>query len=147
MKESRKNLKVLSFVILALAVYSLIRVALSVFTLNFDLDNLPEGVTAGVVLAGQIIVCVISFLLLLPQTYVGIKGIKVSNNPDSSKAHIVWAVILAVCSVLGVVSSVSNLINNNSDLVGNLFELADMVIDVCMYIAYVKYAKLVRKGA
>ena len=147
MKESRKNLKVLSYVILALAVYSLVRVIISVFTLDFDPNNLPEGATAGIMLGGQIFVCVVSFILLLPQTFVGIKGIKVSNNPDSSKAHIVWAVILAVCSVLGVISSASNLINNNGDLVGNLLETADMVIDVCMYIAYVKYAKQVRKAA
>ena len=147
MEKNKKNLKVLSILILALAVYSLIRIVLSVFSIDLNPEDLTDGASATLLLIGQIFVCVVSFILLIPQIFVGIKGIKVSNNPDSSKAHIVWAVILAVCSILGVISSVSNLISNNGDLVGNLFELADMVIDVCMYVAYVKYAKLVRKDA
>ena len=146
MKESKRNLKVLSIVILAMAVYSLIRVVLSVFTMDFDVNNLPDGATASIVLAGQIAVCVISLILLLPQVFVGVKGIKVSNTPDSSKAHIVWAVILAVFSILGVISPVSNLIQN-TDVVGNLFEVADMVIDAVIYIVYIKYARQIRAAA
>ena len=146
MKETKRNLKILSIVILAMTVYSLIRVVLSVFTMNFDTNNLPDGVTAGILLAGQIVTCVISLIILLPQVYVGVKGIKISNNPDSSKAHIVWAVILAIFSIIGLISPVSNLIQNG-DIVGNLFEAADMVIDTIIFIAYIKYAKQLSKAA
>ena len=146
MKETKRNLKVLSYVILALAAYSLIRVALDIFLFT-DFSSLPEGATATTVLIGQITVIVVSFLLLLPQVYVGVKGIKVSNTPDSSKAHIVWAIILAVFSAIGVVGAVSDLVGKNGELVGNLLETADMVIDVCLYITYAKYAKQIRKAA
>ena len=146
MKETKRNLKVLSIVILAMAVYSLIRVVLSVFTMDFDTSNLPDGATASIVLAGQIAVCVISLILLLPQVFVGVKGIKVSNTPDSSKAHIVWAVILTVFSSIGVISPVLNLIQK-TDIVGNLFEAADMAIDAVIYIVYIKCAKQLLKAA
>ena len=146
MKETKRNLKVLSIVILAMAVYSLIRVVLSVFTMDFDTSNLPDGATASIVLAGQIAVCVISLILLLPQVFVGVKGIKVSNTPDSSKAHIVWAVILTVFSIIGVISPVLNLIQK-TDIVGNLFEAADMAIDAVIYIVYIKCAKQLLKAA
>ena len=146
MERNKKNLKILSILILALAVYSLIRIVLSVFSIDLNPEDLTDGTSATHLLIGQIFVCVVSVILLIPQIFVGIKGIKVSNNPDSSKAHIVWAVILAIFSIIGLISPVSNLIQNG-DIVGNLFEAADMVIDTIIFIAYIKYAKQLSKAA
>lgn len=142
MEKNKKNLKVMSILILALAVYSFARLVLSVFTIDFN----PEGVSSSLLLIGQIFVCVVGFILLLPQTYVGIKGIKVSNKPDSSKAHIVWAVILAALSLIGIFSPVSELIQG-VDVVGNVLAAVDMALDVIIYIEYINFANKVMKAA
>lgn len=146
MENNKKNLKVMSILILALAVYSFVRLVLSVFMIDFNPENLTEGASADLLLVGQIFVCVVGFILLLPQTFVGIKGIKVSNKPDSSKAHIVWAVILAVFSVIGIFSPVSELIQG-VDVVSNVLAALDMALDVIIYIEYINFANKVMKAA
>lgn len=146
MEKNKKNLKVLSILILALAVYSLIRIVLSVFSIDLNPEDLTDGASATLLLIGQIFVCVVSFILLIPQIFVGIKGIKVSNNPDSSKAHIVWAVILTVLSVIGILSPASELIKGVAVL-DNLLAVADMVLDAIIYIEYINYAKKLVKAA
>lgn len=146
MEKNKKNLKVLSILILALAVYSLIRIVLSVFSIDLNPEDLTDGASATLLLIGQIFVCVVSVILLIPQIFVGIKGIKVSNNPDSSKAHIVWAVILTVLSVIGILSPASELIKGVAVL-DNLLAVADMVLDAIIYIEYISYAKKLVKAA
>lgn len=146
MEKNKKNLKILSILILALAVYSLIRIVLSVFSIDLNPENLTDGASATHLLIGQIFVCVVSVILLIPQIFVGIKGIKVSNNPDSSKAHIVWAVILTVLSVIGILSPASELIKGVAVL-DNLLAVADMVLDAIIYIEYINYAKKLVKAA
>lgn len=146
MEKNKKNLKILSILILALAVYSLIRIVLSVFSIDLNPENLTDGASATHLLVGQIFVCVVSVILLIPQIFVGIKGIKVSNNPDSSKAHIVWAVILTVLSVIGILSPASELIKGVAVL-DNLLAVADMALDAIIYIEYINYAKKLVKAA
>ena len=146
MEKNKKNLKILSILILALAVYSLVRIVLSVFSIDLNPENLTDGASATHLLIGQIFVCVVSVILLIPQIFVGIKGIKFSNNPDSSKAHIVWAVILTVLSVIGILSPASELIKGVAVL-DNLLAVADMVLDAIIYIEYINYAKKLVKAA
>ena len=145
MEKNKKNLKILSILILALAVYSLVRIVLSVFSIDLNPENLTDGASATHLLIGQIFVCVVSVILLIPQIFVGIKGIKVSNNPDS-KAHIVWAVILTVLSVIGILSPASELIKGVAVL-DNLLAVADMALDAIIYIEYINHAKKLVKAA
>ena len=146
MTNARKNLKLMSIVILALTVFSFVRVGLSAFSMDFNMEELPEGTTASIILAAQIALCVFSFILLLPQIYVGVKGMKIAKNPDNSKAHIVWATILAVLSVICIISPVAGIIRTG-DFAGNFAELIDVVTDAAVYFAYVGYAKQVLKAA
>ena len=144
--EARKNLKWLSVLVLALAAFTFVRVIVQTFCVEFNAVTLPEGATEGVILAAQIILCVVSLILLLPQIYVGVKGVKVAKTPDRSKAHIVWAMILAVIGILGLISPISNMIEAKN-ILDNLFTLLDLASDVLVYIAYVVYAKQVLKAA
>ena len=146
MTNAKKNLKLMSIVILALAAFTLIRLGVSVFAIDFGGADLPEGVTSGAILAAQIGVLVFSFLLLLPQIYVGVKGMKIAEKPDRSKTHIVWATVLAVLSVIALISPIMNLIQVGN-LAGNFVELIDLVTDAAVYIAYIAYAKQVLKAA
>ena len=146
MSNARKNLKYMSIVILALTVFTLIRVLLDVFSLEIDADAVADGVTAGLVLFAQIFVCAFSLILLLPQVYVGVKGLKISKTPDSSRAHIVWATILAVLSALGILSPISAMVQTG-DFANNFAALLDAATDAAVYIAYVGFAKQVLKEA
>ena len=146
MLNARKNLKWLSVVVLALAGLSFIRVVLEIFFVEFNTAMLPEGATEGLVLAAQIILCVVSIILLLPQIYVGVKGLKMAEKPDNSKAHIVWAIILTVISAISIISPVSNILNAGN-VVDHVVELLDLATDVAVYVAYIAYAKQIRKAA
>ena len=116
------------------------------FFTEFNTAILPEGTTEGLVLAAQIVWCVVGIILLLPQIYVGVKGLKIAEKPDNSKAHIVWAIILAVISAIGIISPVFNIINAGN-IVDNVVELIDLATDVAVYVAYIAYAKQVLKAA
>ena len=140
MEKTRKHLKEISIVILILAAFSLIRSVVDVIFTDFSQASRLEGATPGLILATQIFLIVFAFVLMIPEIYVGAKGIKIANALSSSKAPIVWAVILAIFSGFAVISSVSSLIQQG-DLVGDLLELADKVVDVLLYITYINYAK------
>lgn len=146
MLNARKNLKCLSAVVLALAGLSFIRVIWDAFFTEFNVESLPEGTTAGVVLAAQIVVCVVGCILLLPQIYVGVKGLKIAEKPDHSKAHIVWATILTVISAIGIIPLVVNIVNAGN-VFENVVELIDLATDVAIYVAYISCAKQVLKAA
>jgi hypothetical protein len=128
----------MSEIILICLTFSFLRSILEVFLTKVDNDSVP---TQFLIIA-KIMLCVIYAVLYLPQVYIGVKGIKVAKNPDSSKAHIVWAVIFIVFAVFAAISAVSGLIKAE-DVTGNIFGLIDAVIDLGLYFFYVKFAKQV----
>lgn len=138
MEKSRKYLKFMSEIILICLAFSFIRSILEVFLINVDPNN---GNDLYIIIA-KIVLCVIYTVFYIPQIYIGIKGIKVAKNPDSSKAHIVWAVIFLAFAVLGAISSTWNMIDTK-DIVGNILGLINAVVDITLYFLYVKYAKQV----
>ena len=140
MEKAKRYLKDVSVVILILAAFSLVRGILDIILTDFSGAELPEGTTAGLILATRIVLIVIGFVILLPQIYVGVKGIQASKTSKISKAPVVWAIILAAFAVLGIASSVSELLKPG-DLVGDLLSLADITVDALLFVMYVKYAK------
>lgn len=142
MEKSRKYLKVMSEIILICLAFSFIRTILEVLLVNVNVDNASNQF----IIIAKIMLCVIYALLYAPQIYIGVKGIKVANTPDSSKAHIVWAVIFLVFAVFGIISSVSGLIKSE-DVTNNIFSLVDAAIDLALYVFYVKFAKQVLAAA
>ena len=138
MGNAKKNLKFMSDLILIFLTCSFIRTILEVFMTDIKVNN----ISAEFMIVAKIILCLIYVVIFLPQIYVGVKGIKMSKKPDSSKAHIIWAVIFVAFAVFSAVSAVVNMINNK-DMTGNIFRLIDAVIDFVLYFFYVKYAKQV----
>ena len=145
MEQSRKNLKFMSIAMLILAGLSFARILLELIFTDFN-AKAAEGVTKELWVAAVIIIAVIGFILLLPQIYIGIKGIKVSKNPDSSKGHIVWAVILLVISIIGLVAYVVEAIKTGA-FKDNISAITNMLLDVTIYSSYLEYAKKVRANA
>lgn len=138
--EAKKNLKLLSVVILALTAFSAFRVIFETFTLDFNPETLPEGTTKGAVLAAQIIILVFSFVLMLPEIYVGVRGLKVSKSPDSSRAYITWAKIITVICVIASIAYVIDLIKGER-IVSNVLALFDTLTDAALFYFFVRYAK------
>jgi hypothetical protein len=88
---------------------------------------------------------VVGLILLLPQLYIGVKGMKIAKNPTSSKGHIVWAVILLVFLAFGIISTVIS-IAEQINVVNDVITLFDHALDVIVYCMYIKYANRVLKG-
>ncbi|MBR5272255.1 MAG: hypothetical protein IKU25_02530 [Clostridia bacterium] len=142
MEQSRKNLKIMSIALLVLAGLSFVRILLELFLHDYNVDSADRPY----LLAGLIIIAAISFLILLPQVYCGIKGFNVSKNPDSSKGHIVWAIILLVISAIAVVAYLVEAIKTG-EYRANFSVIIDNILDVCIYASFIQYAKQVRTNA
>ena len=115
-------------------------------TTGITVKEVPAGMTEGLVLATMITMYVVAFLLMIPQICVGLKGLKVAKEPDSSKGHIVWAIILLVFAAMGLVSSVSGLIQTG-DVMGNIFKIVDGVLDVIAFLMFTVAAVNLSKAA
>lgn len=146
MEKMRKNLKESSFLVLFFAALTFVRLVVQVIVNGVKVENVPEGTTEGIVLAGIIVAYVINFAMLLPQLYVGFKGLKVAKEPDGSKGHIIWAWILFAFAVIGVISAISSL-TQSKDLVNDIISLVDTVLDVIVYVLFVRAANQVLKAA
>ena len=144
MSISRNHLKEASFLVLLFTAFSFIRMIIQVFV-GFEADPTQVGVSHEIIVVTMIVVFVVGLILLLPQLYVGVKGMKIAKNPTSSKGHIVWAVILLVFSAFGIISTVTS-IAEQINVVDNVITLVDHALDVIVYCMYIKYANRVLKG-
>ena len=136
MEKNRKDLRIYSIVILALVALVLIRNIVSVCVNGLPpITEIPEGFTKETVEIIKIISFALTFVVLIPQVFVGLKGIKVANNPDvRGEAHMVWAIILAVLSAVAVISGIIDLVKKfDVDL---LLAVINNVLDVCIFIGY-----------
>lgn len=150
MEQSRKNLKNVSVIVLALAALSLIDILYGLFfgDMNGELNNatVPEGASGNVILITQIFILVVSVLMLLPQAYIGIKGLKIAKEPDSSIGHIIWGVISVAFTVAGLLSPLAALLQGDGNAFGNVADFLSISVDVAVLVGYVKFAIEVRKG-
>ena len=150
MGQTRKNLKTSSTIVLVLAGLSLLNILFELFfgELNGALNSatLPEGSPDNIVLIAQIFILVVSVLMLLPQVYIGLKGLKIAKKPDASTGHIIWGIILIIFTATGLVSPFLAFIQGDGEAFGNVSEFLSIAVDVVVLVEYVKYAKAVRKG-
>ena len=144
MSNSRNHLKEASFLVLLFTAFSFIRMIIQVFV-GFEADPTQVGISHEIIVATRIVMLVVGLILLLPQLYVGVKGMKIAKNPTSSKGHIVWAVILLVFSAFGIIATVSS-IAEQVNVVDNVITLVNHALDVIVYCMYIKYANRVLKG-
>ena len=142
MDKNRKILKEYSVVILILAALSLVRLVVDFCVNGFNVSNTSvEGVTESAVKIATIIIFAIGLLLLIPDVYVGVKGIKEANNPTGKGAHIAWALIIAVLSAIGAISAIID-ITKGFDI-SKLLAALDVAADAAIFFAYYLTAKKV----
>ena len=141
MEKNRKDLKTLSILILVLTGLTLVR-SITELIVN-GLPQVPESneLSQGILRITAIISLVIGLLLLLPQVYVGIKGMKIADGAPSGKAPLVWAIILAVLAAISTISGLSNMLGALT--FGSALNFVDCALDVVVYIFYFILARKV----
>ena len=145
MIQNRKQLKTSSIVVLIFAALTLIKIIADVWYMDFSIVEIPEGLPDNTIMIVKIIFAAISFVCLLPQVYIGCKGLKMAKAPDSSRAHIVWGTILLVFAVIGLFSPAFAIIKQE-EVSENVSTLFSVLLEVIVFYEYVKYARLVQKG-
>lgn len=143
MDKNRKVLKEYSIVILILAAISLVRMVVDVLVYGFTMP-VPEDIDKKVMKTVAIIVFVIGLLLLLPNVFVGVRGLKEAKNPTDRTAHIVWAMILAILAVLSTVSAIRDITKGFT--ISKLLEVFDVALDAGIFFMYYFTAKKVSDG-
>ena len=135
MEEIRKGLKSFSLVVLLLVALDVI---LNVTTLCIKglpkMDPLPEGMTEELAKVGAIIAVVLSFIVFLPQIYVGLKGMKIADGASSTKAFVVWTVILLAFAAIATISALATLFQTFN--VNNILTLVSHALDAIIF-AYI----------
>ena len=150
--ENRKKLHDYSIIMICFAV-------LNVFTfVGTIIANLVDGSIGkaldtveadmvGAVKIGLIIFSALTALLTFSDAFIGIKGLKVSREPNTDKGYIIAAKIFFVLSVLATISAVAALTDKNTQIIDGILTLANAVIDVFLYALFIKAANAVRKEA
>jgi hypothetical protein len=143
--QSRKLLKNYSIIVLLLAGLTALNLAFEIFFGEINNAAIPEGSPENILLITKIFIAVLTVLMLLPQIYIGFKGIKMSKTPDSSKAHIVWGVILFVFTLSSLLTPLLAAIRGE-EIFANIAEFCSIVVDATILFGYVTYAIRVLKG-
>ena len=141
--EQRKNLKIASILVLVYAAWSLIKMVIDLIITDFSSIDASEGV----LLASKIIVVALTVVLLLPELFIGLKGLKIAKDPTSytGKAHIVWAIVLLVLALLAWISPIAGLIKQEA-VGSNLTTLGTVACETAILALYVSFAKKVAKA-
>lgn len=145
MENSKKQLKIASYLVLILGGISLVQFILGIVFFKVDAGAVA-GANEQMIMITKIVLMTVSGLILLPRLYIGLKGLKVAKIPNSSRAHIVWAIILLVIAVLNLIS-VGGALIQQQDVGTNVGLALDYALDVLVFLDYIKYANEVAKAA
>ena len=151
MQQIQKNLKTSSVIVLALAGLTLLNILFELFfgELSAELSGAatPEGASDNVVLIAKIFILAVSVIMLLPQAYIGFKGIKLSKTPDKSGAHIIWGIILIVFTAAGLISPLVAFFSGDGEAFADASEFLSIAVDAFVLYEYVKHARALRSAA
>lgn len=144
MEQTRKHLKISSIVVLILAGLSMFQLVCELWLGEINNATIPEGAPDNILLITKIFLFSFALLLMIPNIYIGIKGLRIAKNPNPSKGHIVWAIILLVLASLSLFDPVIEFVSNGFkyESISSFFSIA---FDVVIFLDYIKSAMAVRK--
>ena len=149
MKSKKSDLFILSIVILAMTALALIQSIVNVAVNGIAVEpKVAEGITlpAGADVAVGVATFIFGIILLLPQVFVGYRGLLNAKGPMQKQGHITWAKVLFVLAIVSAVFSIISIFGTK-DLLNSIFNIAEHVINVGLYYLYIKYAKSINKVA
>ena len=145
MEQSRKNLKLSSIAVLALALFSMLQLVSELLFGDINQAAIPEGAPDNILLITRSVLFAVAFLLMLPNIYIGIKGMRIAKNPNASKAHIVWAIILLAFACLSIIEPVVTCVSDGVKY-ENISAVLSIAVEIMVFFEYIKYAIDVRKN-
>ena len=145
MEKTRKHLKTSSLIVLLFAGLSLFQIVSELMFGELNTAEIPTGAPDNILLITKMFLLGLSAVFLLPQVYVGVKGLRMAKTPDASKGHIVWAFILCGLAALNLISAVVGMVQGTGS--DNLENLSSALLELAIYYDFIKYAKVVRKEA
>lgn len=144
MEKTRKNLKEYSIVVLAFIALTVIKAIVGICINGLPQANeIPEGMTRELAQMITTIAFALSFVVLIPQIYVGVKGLKIANDPETSvKAYLVWTAILAVLAAISTINEISQLVKAFSAerLLDLVYPAVDTLLFACCFVSARKIA-------
>lgn len=144
MEQTRKYLKLSSIAVLALAFFSLLQIVSELLYGELNNAVIPEGAPENILPITKIVLFSVALLLTLPSIYIGIKGLRIAKKPNSSKAHIVWAIILLVFASLSLIEQGVGFIHDGFNF-ENISAFCSIVVEVTVFVEYIRLAIAVRK--
>ena len=144
MEQTRKQLRIASWVVLLFVVLTLVSLVTELAFGELNNATIPEGAPENILQITKIFLLVFSFILLIPQIYIGIKGLRIAKKPNASKGHIVWAIILFVFALLGLIDPILNLVNKGG-VYENVSALFSVSLEAIVLFDYIKSARAVAK--
>ena len=144
MEQSRKNLKLSAIAVLVWAGATLIGLISELLYGEINSAAIPEGAPENILLITKIFVFAVSLLLTLPNIYIGIKGLRIAKKPNSSKGHIVWAIILLAFAALFLIEQGVGFIHDGFNF-ENISAFCSIVVEVAVFVEYIRFAIAVRK--
>ena len=144
MEQTRKNLKLSSIAVLALAFFTLLQIVSELLYGDVNNAAFPEGLPENILLITKIVLFSVALLLTLPSIYIGIKGLRIAKKPNSSKGHIVWAIILLVFASLSLIEQGVGFIHDGFEF-KNISAFCSIAVEVAVFVEYIRFAIAVRK--
>lgn len=145
MEQKRKHLKAVSVILLAFTGLTFLRTAAEYLFADQGIAILPDGSSAILQLIVRLIMVAIALVFVLPQIYMGVKGLRIAKNPAPAKAHVVWAWILLVLAILGLIEPITAALQPGG-LAGNVGALIQGLLSIVIYFAYIRCARAVAKA-
>ena len=143
MEKTKKELKICAIIVLILCGFSFVRMIVDACVHGIPMPEVREGMSVDLAKTIAKISFVLSFVVLLPQIYVGIKGLKVANGDTCNKAARVWAIILTIVFLFSAISAVSTMIKafTLNSFVAALDVVADTLLFAAIYFSFRKITK------
>lgn len=148
--ENRKNLHDYSLVMILLAVLGTFNFALTIVrsivdgTVSEAFATVDASILTAVKICFGIVVALLA-LLAFAEAFIGLKGLKVSREPNADKGYITITKIFLVMNVIVVPYYVLALVNNTAPVVDTVFSLLNAGIDIVIYALFIKHATAVRQ--
>jgi hypothetical protein len=148
--DNRKKLHDYSIVMICLSVLNIFTFTGTVISFLVD-DAMKDALSkvepdiVGAVKVGLIVFTVFLAILAFSDAFIGLKGLKVSKEPNSDKGYITAAKVFLVFNIIAVVSLAFSLTDGATPIVEGILNLANAFIDTLIYICFIKAAKAVYK--
>ena len=153
MIDNRRRLRDTSICLIVIIAFDVFATATTLITQYFDgsfapifAEADPTVVTISKILLGVLLA--FELFLIVAQVLIGVKGIKISENPTAETGYITAAKVFFILGCIAAITYVVGLFSVTSKTVfDTVLSLVSTLCDVAIYACFIKYANAVRQDA